>query len=241
MLGTETKTKEELETEVKAKEEESNKWDAERQRADQAESVATKAREEATAYAEAYEESQTKIAELQSKLNTLEKTQQDKRDELAQMDGDIVDKGVIANIQRMEARHKKLSDDLEQLNLKAKAYEEAEQKRTLKANKEAAKEEILSSCDEEFGSKYRNEAYKVADEWVDSGKEIQPTTQFAAYKLMRKAYQEAKSKAEAKEKKTVPTDSGSGGISHKTSTRKTGSMKDVLADMKKDKSWLSET
>jgi hypothetical protein len=230
------------EDKAKKEAEDKAKWDEARQKIDQAESVANKARQEAMAFADAYEESKAEIKQLKEKLEIQEKATQEKKDELVTMNPEDVDKSVVANIQRMEARDKKQAKRIEQLELKAKAYEEAEEKRRSKATNQELQDEVLATCDKEFGAKYRSEAIKMADELVDSGKEKQPTTQFTGYTLMRKCYQAVVKKAEeSKKDKTsdVPTDSGSSGISHKTS-RKAGSRAEVLADMRKDRSWQQD-
>lgn len=244
------KTKEELEAEAKeteAKEAETKKWDEHKQKLDQAESVANKARLEAQENAEQLEQAQGQLAEMQEKLKANQQKVQDKKDDLAEMDSQYVDKGVIANIHRLEESNRKLEERCKKYEEKISTIENGEQQRQDTLAVEKMKQEILSDCDKEFGSKYRNDAYKLADSLVDSGKEKQPKTQYAGYRLMRKCYTQVKDEAEAKEKaekekaNPTPTDSGSGGISHTSaSKRKSGTMKEVLADMKKDKSWLDE-
>ena len=241
------KTKEELEAEEKAKvETESKKWDEQKQKLDQAESVANKAKLETQEYAEALEESNAKLADMQAKLDANQKTVQTKKDQLAEMDSQYVDKGVVSNIHRQEESNKKQAEKITKLEEKIIKAETIEQERQNALAVEGMKQEILKDWDKEFGSKYRNEAYKLADSLVDSGKEKQPKTQYAGYKLMRKCYKQVKDEAEAKikaeeDKKKVPTDSGSGGVSHTKTKRKSGTMKEVLADMKTDKSWMAET
>jgi len=239
------KTKEELEAEEN-KAEESNKWDEQKQKLDQAESVANKARLETQEHADALEESNTKLAELQAKLDANQKTVQDKKDQLAEMDSQCVDKGVIANLQRLEASNKKQAERIAKQEEKIAKAESIEQQRQNTLAVEKMKQEILKDCDKEFGSKYRNDAYKLADSLVDSGKEKQPKSQYAGSLLMRKCYKQVKDEAEAKvkaekEKNKVPTDSGSGGVSHTKTKRKSGTMQEVLSDMKKDTSWMTET
>ena len=241
------KTKEELEAEEKTKAEESQKkWDEQKQKIDQAESVANKAKLQTEEYAEALEESNAKLAEMQAKLDANEQATQTKKDELAAMDSQYVDKGVVANIQRQEVSNKNQAEKIAKLEEKITKAESIEQERQDTRAVEGMKQEILKDCDKEFGSKYRNDAYKLADSLVDNGKEKQPKTQYAGSKLMRKCYKQVKDEAEAKvkaeeDKNKVPTDSGSGGISHTKTKRKSGTMTEVLADMKKDTSWKTET
>jgi len=241
----ELETKEKLEAEEKAKAEESKKWDEHKQKLDQAESVASKAKLETEQYAEALEESNEKLAEMQARLDANQKDVQDKKDELAAMDTQYVDKGVYSNIQRQEENNKKQAEKVTKLEEKIAKAETIEQQRQDALATEGMKQEILKDCDKEFGSKYRNDAYKLADSLVDSSKEKQPKTQYQGYVLMRKCYKQIKDEAEAKvkaeeDKKKVPTDSGSGGVSHTKTKRKSGTMQEVLADMKKDTSWQTE-
>jgi len=247
------KTPEELAEEKKAadeaaKAEETKKWDEHKQELDQAKSVANKARLEAQENAEALEEANARIAEMQKAVDANKEVVQDKKDQLAAMDTDLVDKGVVSNITRLEDKIKKQEVQIKKASERSAKIEVKEQERQNALAVERMKQEILSDCDKEFGSKYRNDAYKLADSLVDSGEEKQPKTQFAGYKLMRKCYKQIKDEAEAKEKekadkekKSAPTDSGSGGFSHTKTKRKSGSMKEVLADMKKDTSWKTET
>ena len=241
----ELEAKEKLEAEEKAKAEETKKWDEHKQKLDQAESVATKAKLETEEYAEALEESNAKLAEMQAKLEANQKTVQTKKDELAAMDSQYVDKGVVSNIHRLEESNTRLETQAKKQEEKITKAESIEQARQDSLAVEGMKQEILKDCDKEFGSKYRNDAYKLADSLVDSGKEKQPKTQYAGYQLMRKCYKQVKDEAEAKEKKekekdSVTTDSGSGGISHTKTKRKSGTMQEVLADMKKDTSWKND-
>lgn len=242
----EPKTKEELEVEEKTKAEESKKWDEQKQKLDQAEANTSKAKLQTEEYAEALGEKETQLAEMQAKLDTNQKTVETKKDQLAEMDSQFVDKGVVSNIHRLEESNKKQAERIAKQEEKIAKAETIEQQRQDALMVEGMKQEILKDCDKEFGSKYRNDAYKLADSLVDNGKEKQPKTQYQGSILMRKCYKQIKDEAEAKvkaeeEKKKVPTDSGSGGISHTKTTRKSGTMQEVLADMKKDTSWLTKT
>lgn len=228
-------------------------WDKERQAKDQekaaehkkqleeVESKAQRAREEADALAEAQQVAQDKITKLEQQLSQTQQSIQTKKDELDAMDDDLVDKSVINNLKKMEAKSARQEQQLEELQLKAKAYEEAEQARTIKAQKAESREKILKPLDEEFGGKYRNDALKLADEMVDKGTVKQPQDVIEAMTLMRKCYKQVVENKQKKEKSSVPSDSGGGGLGHRPDQRKTGSRQDVLADMQKDKSWKTGT
>jgi len=226
----EKKTEEEVKKTEPVKDE---KWDEMRQQVDQAESVARKAREEAETLSAAYTEAQAEIEKLKTANAERQRDIDVKKSELDQMDPDLVDKNVIKNLERMQQRLDKSEKRAEQLELKAKAYEEAETKRNEKVRKAETREKILKPLDTEFGAKFRNEALKMADDLVDSGKEKQPTDPIEAMILLRKCYQQVSDK----KKPSVATDSGASGVSHQPAKRKTGSLDDVFDDMLKDKSW----
>jgi len=213
------------------------KWDEMRQQVDQAESVAKKARDEAETLSAAYTEAQTEIEKLKSVNAERQQAIDAKKSELDQMDPDLVDKGVIKNIEKMQKRLDESEKRAEQLELKAKAYEEAETKRTAEARKAETREKILAPLDVEFGAKFRNKALKLADDLVDSNKEKQPTDPIDAMILLRKCYQQVSTE---KKKSSVATDSGASGVSHQPAKRKTGSVDEVFDDMLKDKTWLTE-
>ncbi|MCJ7482658.1 MAG: hypothetical protein MUO31_06805 [Thermodesulfovibrionales bacterium] len=230
----------EVKTETKP-EEVQEKWDKERQRADQAESVAAKARTEAQQYASMLEESKTQLAAAQSKLETSQKETQTKKDELLQMDTALVDQNVITNLEKLEARDRANAQKLDEMSRKLSTYEADRTERIRQENINKARESVLSQCDEEFSPKYRTEALKIADELVDTGKEKRPNDKFEGYILMKKCYRQVSEKETSKEKATVNIDTGKGGAPVvKKEARKSGSMKEVLADMKINQSWRNE-
>jgi chromosome segregation ATPase len=211
------------------------KWDEMRQQVDQAQSVATKAREEAETLSAAYTEAQAEIEKLKAANAERQQAIDDKKSELDQMDPDLVDNSVRRNIEKMEKRLEQSEKRAEKLELKARAYEEAETKRSEEARKAEVREKILTPLDAEFGAKFRNKALKLADDLVDSGKEKQPTDPIDGMILLRKCYQQVSSE---KKKPSVATDSGASGVSHQPVKRKTGTRDEVFDDMLKDKSWM---
>jgi len=226
----------EVKTETEEKTEE--KWDKERQRADQAESVATKAREDAQAYAEELGETKAQLAQMKTQLDSFQKETKVKEDSLAQMDTALVDPNVINNVEKLNARDAALSQKIEDMDKKLAKYETEKAEQTRKDAVSQAREEILSDCDEEFSPKFRTEALKMADKLVDSGDEKQPQDKYSGYRLMKKCYMQVAEKEKSKEKTSVSVDSGKGSVSHTTTKkRKTGTLKEVAADMRKDLSW----
>jgi len=228
----EVETTETKEAEVQAK------WDKERQRADQAESVVAKARTEVQQYAAAMDGMKAQLAEANSKFEASQKETQAKKDELLQMDTALVDQNVIGNLEKLEARDRANAQKLEEMSKKLSTYEADRTERIRQDSINEARESVLSQCDEEFSPKYRTEALKIADDLVDTGKAKRPADKFEGYLLMKKCYIQVSEKETSSKKAAVAVDTGKGGApSIKKDTRKSGSMKEVLADMKKDQSW----
>lgn len=223
-------------------EEKTQEWDKERQRADQAESMARKAKEEAEALSQSLAETTEKLNKLEEQQRQAQQEYQKAKDDFDVMDTLTVDPAVIKNLQRLKDKVDKLENENKNLVSKATAYEEAENKRYQESQKKQTIERILKPLDEEFGAKYRNEAMKLADDLVDTGKVKQPNDPLSAAELMRRCYKEIVAKNKPKEKETVPSDSGVGGISHSEPKKKPGTMQEVLADMRKNPStWRGKT
>lgn len=224
------------------------KWDEQKQRIDQAEAAAKVLGTKAEGLAVANEQMQTELAESRDQMTALEakvaesaRNVQAEADALDDMDADVTDKAVIRNLNKLQVQNAALQKQLteqsskyEKLEEKASAYEQNEQQRQNARHKDQVTERILTPLDDEFGAKHRNAAMKMADRLVDTGQESQPQDAIAGMTLMRKCYKEVSKVKEPKE--SVPSDSGGGGI-QKGGSRKTGSRAEVLADMKKDKSW----
>lgn len=237
----ETKTDTETKTKTETKDVEAQEqWDKERQRADQAESTAEKAREEARSYAEELGETRAQLQQMETQLESFQKETQSKEDALAQMDTALVDSNVITNVEKLNARDAALSKQVEDMAKKIADLETEKVERVRQSAVSQAREDVLSRCDEEFSPKFRTAALKIADKLVDGGDEEQPQDRYEGYILMKKCYQQVSEKEESKTKTktSVSVDSGKGGVTHTTkTTRKTGTMKEVLADMQKDQSW----
>lgn len=230
-------------------------WDKKRQEAEQnaavAKAEAQRARAEAEEYASALADTQDKMAELEAKIEQQQEAIGEQKDELREMDPDIVDRSVIDNVKALEAKLASLTKEHSELKSKATEYERSERDKIEKAHKEEAINDVLTSvesqlADEEITqqllsgdspAKFRNAAIKVADELVDSGKEKQPKTGAQGVRLMRKCYLQVIKQARDEKKKSVPTDSGGGGVPHQPETKKRGTRAEVLADMKKTGSW----
>jgi len=220
--------------EEKPKEEpkqEDEKWSKEKQRADQAESNFRKKNTENEQLTAQLTESGEKYVALEQKLADLAESKDVPVEDL--LDPDLVDAKTIKTVSKMMGRIKKLEQSNEKLQKTADGYQEKEEKKRAKTEKDKTIDEILGMCDEEFGAKYRKPAKKMADKLVDDGTESQPKTIVSALKLMRKCYVEVKAKAEKKEEKKVQTDNGTSSFSLDASVPKTGSRRDILASMRK--------
>lgn len=219
-----------------------DKWNETRQKIDQAEAVAQKAteearaaREEAESYAAALEENNTKIADLQKKVESQQAAVETKENQLEAMDDLTVDKSVINNLNRLKADLEATKESLKAAQGKITQYETVEQGRLAEAQKNQTIERILTPLDEEFGAKYRNPAKKLADELVDKGDEPQPNDAIEAMVLMRKCYKQVIEK-ETK-KSSVVGDAGGGGVQEPPVKKGQGTPDEVLAEMRKTKSW----
>jgi hypothetical protein len=201
-------------------------WDKERQRADEehanyekAEEAKLKAIAENEVLAEQYSATQAELAELREKLAA----QSEKKDEV-ELDPDLVDKNVIKEITKLKTAEAKMAKALEEQASKIAEYEKKEQAKEAEARFEGVINKVCTPLDEQFGAKFR----------IKSGDESEPQDAFDAYLLMEKCYNKVSVKDESKD---TETDDGKGGAPPPPETRKTGTMEEVLADMKKDKSW----
>lgn len=234
---------EEAVKEKEVKETNEQDWDKTKQELDQERANAKKAKEEALqakAEADLYRE---QLASVQTKLEEKEQSlidrQQQAKDELDRLDPDLVDRSVIANINKLHAELVKTQKQLSANEKKIAQYEQKEAQTVAEQQRQEAVNSILDKCDKEFNPKYRNKALELADTLVDSGKEKRPTDRLEGYFLMKKCYQQLADEEASKAKETTapPLDSGNGGIGFNDDSLKTGSLGDILADMKKTGDW----
>lgn len=206
-------------------------WDKDKQQAQQEHANYVKATEEKTAIAEELQAQLSKVAELEGQLATKTQTT-----DYPDLDPDLIDKNVIKSITQMKTDLKAEKEKVAALEGKAEKYEQTEQQKVVEENRQKMIEKIHKPLDDEFGAKHRNAARELADELVNASKEKEPQDAIEAMILMRKCYKQVSEKKESKE--SVRTDDGKGGITASADTRKAGTTEEVLADMKKDKSWL---
>lgn len=215
-------------------------WDKQKQETQQAEANYQKAEAEKqtvvaenAAIAEQLEANQLRMAELEAQV----KAQKDAKTD-PDFDPDLVDKNVIRELTQARADRKELLEKVANLEGKATAYEQTEQKREAKTAEDAAVNKICGKLDEEFGPQFRNDAIALATKLVKEGKEKPVADGIDATHLMRKCYTQLSK--EANSDKSERTDTGDGGTVIPPVPGKAGTTEEVLADMRQNKSWLSE-
>jgi len=218
----------------KPQEKDDEKWSKEKQRADQAEASSRLKVQENEQLTAQLSEAGDNMAKLEQKLADLAESQDVPVEDL--LDPDLVDAKTIKTVSKLAKQNRDMQKKIDKLTKLADDFQSKEQTKKAKSEKDKTIDEILKVCDEEFGAKFRNSAKKMADALVDDGKEPQPKTIMAAYRLMRKCYAEVKAKAEKKEtekKKPVQTDSGVSSFSLDASVPKKGTLKEVMAGIRK--------
>lgn len=181
--------------------------------------------------------SQSKVASLEQQL-----AQFQQQDKFQKVDKDLVDPAVANNLEEMK---RQLASVQQTVQAQQVVIETAKQKEQLVAyteEKQSKVEKMFAGLDSKHGAEYRNDAHKLADQWVEDGKEDQPQEGewVEATLLFDRAYSEVKANAEKAKEKPTPTDTGSKSSSVSWSKRSQGTFNEVLDDMKKDKSWLKE-
>jgi DNA repair exonuclease SbcCD ATPase subunit len=243
---TEVKTEVKTEDDVKT-EEQKQEWDKERQRADQAEANLRKVSAEKAELSDQVANLTDEIAStaaqsssLETKLEQLKSEIEDKKDQI-QLDPDIHDPSLIKKIAQMEERYEAdrsiLNDQKKQIESleEVKAQYEADRAENDRVSEQKKREEaILSTLDDEFAPKYRNDAMKLAQEEVTKLGEA-PKGEWAIGNLLRKHYKhlwDADTKKGEKEE-TVQTDTGTGGVVFKEGDIKEGSFEEVKKQLAK--------
>ncbi len=235
----EQQTAEEKAVEEKAAEEKQGKdWDKVQQTLDQEKSNRVKATVERDAMAEQLSTSQTKIEALEAKITSIAEAKELNVVDL--LDSDLVDPSTIKAVTKLSDELRAARDQVTELSQFKTSTEQRFAKADVDNRRKAATDKILTKCDNRYGAKYRNDAFKLANELVKSGNENQPQNEWDGLELMEKCYEQVKTEADKTQEdpKTLVTDTGGGGVPFDDTKVKTGSHEDVLADMKKNKgSW----
>jgi len=185
-----------------------------------------------------YTESETKLAVLAQELEAL-KAHQSNKSQYRDMDKDLTDESVRANIEALQSQIGGLTSQLTQQAGKISEYEKTEADRAVEDTRNTTKDELCTELDSQYDPKYRSKALLLAQEKVDKG-EAKPTRdRLDAYRLLNSCYSEL---AEADKKKSpTPTDNGKGSKSPTKHRENKGTLKDVLKDMKKTFKLTKET
>lgn len=213
-------------------------WDKTRQEAEQYKANYEKEKQQREAIevenatiASRLEETQLQIEELKSQIAAKEDGKSD-----IELDPDLVDKNVIKSITQLKSQLKSANDELRGLKSYAEKHRQAEEKREAKTREDKIVNKMCDSLDAKFSPKYRNDAISLAKKLVKEGKEKPVEDGVDAMILMEKCYKQLSETEKPKE--NVPTDTGDGGVTPPASSRKQGTVEEVLADMKQNKEWL---
>lgn len=216
------------------KKDDDEKWSQAQQKADQAEANYRKKAEENSDLLVQLSAKDEKLAALEKRVADIADSQEIPIEDL--LDPDLVDAKTIKTVSKLAKESRAQKKELDKLKKLAEGIKAKEQENKAASEKDKTVNEILASCDKEFGAKFRNAAKKMADALVDDGNEPQPKTIVKAMDLLRRCYREVKAKAEEKgvEKKAkVQTDNGKSSFAVDASVPKAGSRTEILASMRK--------
>jgi hypothetical protein len=195
-------------------------FDKERQKVDQAESVARKAKADLAATQTSLDAERQNAAELKQRLADAEAKASAagiaKVPDLKESDFEGSDVEIVKTVNALKEQVAQKDKDIAALNKIADDFREDARKEQARRNSDAAFEELLSDLDTEYGADVRNDALERWEALREEGK-IPKGKPAMATRLMTKCYREAKVAAEkAKKEKdeadtNVRLDSGSGG------------------------------
>jgi hypothetical protein len=205
-------------------------WDAERQRADQAEANFRKLQREKAEIESKAQQTEAKIAEYEAKLAEVAKANDINLDG---MEDEFVDPAayrVVKSLQQKLSSLETLANDYKKQEQERQAKEK---ERQLEQSREQAKNEILTDIESEYGVQYRNDALKMADSICEK-RGYPPQDRYEAATILRKCYRDLSTKKATPSSKTpVSTDSG------KTTTAaspkedvKPGTLREVMQQMR---------
>jgi vacuolar-type H+-ATPase subunit I/STV1 len=205
-----------------------NRWDSERQRADQAEANFRKLQREQSEKEAKLDAAIKQSEALQAKLDEIAKANDI---DLDSMDTALVDASVLkvlkATKDRVDAANRRVSE----LEKVAKGYEEQKVKDQIATQQEQAKQEILADIEAEFPAKFRNEAIKMADK-ICADRGYSPSDRYEASKLLRSCYKRLSETKPSPKPATTDTGTKTATASPKEEV-KPGSLREVMAQMRK--------
>ncbi len=244
------KEEETEEKEEEEKSEEKDKWDKDKQMIEFERANARRAREELSTIQTAYSQANEQLNQLKQEITSLKHEKKEEANKLEDMDEDMVDKAVSKNIRLIENRLREKEKQVDDILKKISQYEESQAENQRKESNEQAKQAVFRTTEKTLAragiknmAKYRSAANELANHLVDIGQVIQPQNFEEAVDLMADCYLKVKERAEKKIKKkgSVSVDTGKGGVGgtrKKETGIKPGKLKDVKAQMLKDRSWL---
>jgi len=174
--------------------------------------------------------SEAQLAGLRQELESL-KSQESVKSQYSEMDKDLTDESVRANIMAMQSQIGELTTRLTEQSAKNAKLEQDETARRAKEDRDAVKDELCNELDKTYDPKFRSKAVKMAQAKVDSGEAKPPRDRYDAYRLLQGCYTEL---AKSDEKKPAPTDTGKGSKAVSKTDVKKGTFTEVLKDMKKN-------
>lgn len=176
------------------------------------------------------ESTQAKIKELENSMR-VEKSAEIKLPEIDAENAEVGD--ILAQNKALMQHLQSANKRIEQLAIIAEDYQQSKQQQEAEVAKNEAQEAVLKQLDNEYGAKFRNDAYKLATKWVEDGKESMPNDRLSAYLLCKKAYQEV-SKEPDKPQTPIPSDTGRDSIPVSMDDNiGEGSLDEVLSKLKK--------
>ena len=206
-------------------------WDTERQRADQAEANLRKIQSERDALSLKIEQANSAVRTLQERLDAYAKEQSVNIDEI---DTESVDPAVLKILKSMKSQVELANRKAEQLEAKSKESElNALKQAELKAEtefREKSKSEILKDIEADFGSKFRNEAIKMAND-ICAKRGSSPRDRYEAARLLRQCYKKLSGAKPAQ--KAPAVDTGKTTVTtQKIEDIKPGTLREVIAQMR---------
>ncbi len=231
------------EKEKEVAQEQTDGWDKDRQKLDQLTANVSKMASDKvelttqlTEMSQRSQDMQDTVTRLEQQLSSAQIAQQTETDSL---DSDLYDDKLIKKISGFEAEIANTKKALEDSNKAVKELQDARSQYELTAENEREtsrkaerKESILTDLDEEFGSKFRNEALRLAQEEVDqTGKA--PDGEYAVGQLLRKHYRGlASTTSTTKSFSPVQVDTGDGGVAFNEGEIEEGSRDEVMTQIR---------
>jgi len=205
------------EDDEKAKQQEKEKFEKDRQRADQEAANARRAREELSETQVNLETAQTENEQLKKQLAAAERKAveagiEDTDLDESQYDGS--DLALVKSIKSLKKRDEANKLEIAELKKKAVSYEEQARIEKAAEDRNQLYEGLLTDLDEEYGADCRNEAVKKFTELANEGK-VPKSNPAKATRVMERCYKEVKAAKEkaktGKDKSSLSLDSVSGG------------------------------